>query len=266
MIPLIDKVRVQRAGDYFCESGFPQIVLLHKGEVCLSVSKEEVLTVPEGHLFLVPGGVRVKLSAQVDSQLILFTLRGGLSLCPSFRLEELVRNAPTRSSTAGGSGIYLLPVNRSVACFLSGLLPFLDSGLRCESYLQIKVSELFFYLRGYYPKEELALFFSSVLDEDSVFRNRVCASLRKDLKVGELPVELGMCYAKLIGRFYQVFGRSPKEFIDAYKKEQLLHELKWGIKPLKTLPMEYGFGSYSAFTRFCVSHLGSSPADIRSKK
>lgn len=109
-------------------------------------------------------------------------------------------------------------------------------------------------------------FFSPVLSEDFIFRDRVYASLRKNLKVGELAQELGICYTRLIHLFHRVFETSPKEFIDTYKKEQLLHELTCGIKPLKTLPFEYGFGSYSALTRFCIAHLGAKPTDIRSDR
>lgn len=130
----------------------------------------------------------------------------------------------------------------------------------------MKLRELLFCLRGYYSKEELACFFSPVLSEDFIFRDRVYASLRKNLKVGELAQELGICYTRLIHLFHRVFETSPKEFIDTYKKEQLLHELTCGIKPLKTLPFEYGFGSYSALTRFCIAHLGAKPTDIRSDR
>ncbi|MCC8186247.1 MAG: AraC family transcriptional regulator [Bacteroides sp.] len=259
--PLIDKVDLHCMQEYLWERSEAYILMVYKGKIQLCLSHQQPFAVDQRHLLLVSPGSSVHICAQTQSQLLWFSLQEGIHLCPSFRLEELVPYAKGNNYKPG-----MLRVNPGINCYLNGLLPFLKSELWCQQYLRIKLHELLFCLRGYYSKEELACLFSPVLSEDFIFRDRVYACLRKNLKVGELAQELGMCYTRLISLFHRMFATSPKEFINTYKKEQLLHELRCGIKPLKTLPFEYGFSSYSALTRFCITHLGAKPTDIRSDR
>ncbi len=257
--PLIDKTHLHCMQDYLWEQNQAHILMVYKGKIQLCLPHRQPLIVDQKHLLLIPPRTSVHIDAQTQSHLLWFSLQEGIYMCPSFRLEELVPHVKENSHRSG-----LLRFNSGINCYLNGLLPFLNSELCCQQYLRIKLKELLFCLRGYYTKEELACLFSTVLNEDFMFRDRVYACIRNNLKVSELAQELGMCYTRLFNLFYQVFGTSPKEFIDTYKKEQLLHELKCGIKPLKILPFEYGFGSYSAFSRFCMTHLGAKPTEIRS--
>ncbi len=255
---MIESVELDESGLYEEVVHELRIGILMEGTLGIHLGCNGAETVNRRQMFFLPAGCPAKIQAVTDSRFLVLRFQEDLRLCHTLNLEKLVRYSRNVERPFNP-----LAVKKCVEIYLDGLLPFLDSGLRCGSYLQIKVHELLFYLRGYYTKEELAAFFFPILDEDHIFQEKVYEQMRTNIKVHELAENIGICYGKLNKRFAQVFGVPPKEYIDTYKKEHLIHELKCGSKPLKTLPSYYGFSSFSAFARFCVTNFGARPTEIR---
>lgn len=149
--------------------------------------------------------------------------------------------------------------------FLELLECYLKDGANCIHFHEIKIKELFWNMRFYYSKRELASFFYMVIGRSQGFRNMVLNNYKKCKTVKELASVCGISLSSFKRQFAAEFGEAPTYWM----QRQLVREIKYKLSitdlPLGSIVYELNFSSSAQFSRFCKRCLGCSPKEWRAQ-
>ena len=128
---------------------------------------------------------------------------------------------------------------------------------------EIKLKELFWNIRFYYSRQELANFFYMIIGRSQDFKNKVLNNYKSCRTVKELASACDISLSAFKRQFSAEFGEAPAEWM----QKQLLGEIKYKLSvtdlPLGTIANELEFSSLAHFSRFCKRCLGCSPRELR---
>ena len=128
---------------------------------------------------------------------------------------------------------------------------------------EIKSKELFWNIRFYYSRQELANFFYMIIGRSQDFKNKVLNNYKSCRTVKELASACDISLSAFKRQFSAEFGEAPAEWM----QKQLLGEIKYKLSvtdlPLGTIANELEFSSLAHFSRFCKRCLGCSPRELR---
>lgn len=237
------------------------IVFLIEG--CISISCGDVIDriVDSKKMFVLRKGFQYKADVIKDTFIMTFQFDSKISFCDKFSIEQLYIQRKK-----GKGDLELLTINEEIGGFLHLTLTNISEGLKCTHFLDIKKVELFLLLRAYYTKEELAVLFSSLLNQDLVFSKFVYDSYYKVKNIQELVALSHYSMSTFNKRFRKSFGVSPYKWLKAQKAKRLFHEINNYTKNFKEISEEYGFSSVSQFNDFCKANYGCTPGQIRKKR
>lgn len=156
-----------------------------------------------------------------------------------------------------------LEIRDRLCKFLELLVSYLEDGANCIHFHEIKIKELFWNMRFYYSKRELASFFYMVIGRSQGFRNMVLNNYKKCKTVKELASVCGISISSFKRQFAAEFGETPT----GWMQKQLVREIKYKLSitdlPLGSIVYELNFSSLAHFSRFCKRCLGCSPKEWR---
>jgi len=236
-----------------------EIIFVIDGRFTLSYSKYVDLDIPKGKILLFPPGSHVEAEVLEDTHIIVCRVRGVVQLCDCLPLEQLhsERNGKKEES------FHTLEINNRISSYIENFVDCVNDGLRCSSYFATKMKELFFLLRAYYTKEELAAFFSPLLGKDSQFMNLMYQNYRSVKSVQELANLSLYSPSGFKKQFNKVFGTSASEWLSDQKAALIFQDLNHSSLNLKELADKYDFSSVSSFSNFCQNKFGKPPGKIR---
>ena len=256
--PRLEIVEVAAGADFVRDLTDNEIVFLLKGRFRLSYGKLVNEEIGSGVIMLFPPGSRVKAEIVEDVRFIVCRVRGIVQLCECLSLERLHFESPSVDED-----FQLLPIRERIHGYISHFVDCVEDGLRCNYYFETKTKELFFMLRAYYAKEELAGFFSPLLSKDSSFMNLMYTHFREAKSVQDL---IRVSYYSESGfkkQFQRVFGTSASEWLRERKASLIFQDLNHSPLSLKELAEKHHFSSVSSFSTFCTSQFGRPPGKIR---
>ena len=238
-----------------------KIVFVTKGRLRFIYGDYTGLSIAEGSIMLVPSGLKFKAEALEDSQITIFRIRIRIQqLCQTFSLERL---RPYYTNKDDSVIPYYLRLDDRLMGYLTSLHLHIEDGLRCFNYFQLKLQELFFLFRGYYPKEELAAFFAPLLTADLSFSEAIYQNSSPMRTVSELADKMNYSLSGFQKRFKRVFGVSAHSWIIDKRQREILSDIHCTDKALKDISDKYGFSSPSHFNDFCKTHFGNPPGMLR---
>ena len=236
------------------------LVMVLTGEIKFSTDKNPEYTITNGHMILFSLGKSIKFFAKKNTSLILFRLKEDISFCERVSLEKLCKDV------SGYKEIHSsLPINKRIYDYLSGFISYLDGGINCADYMEIKQRELSVILCMEYPKEELSRFFAPILNKHAQFIEFVITNYRKVKTVQALAELSHRSNSGFEKKFKKVFGISAYQWMNAQRAKQVYREINHSDKPFKEICDEYGFASLSHFNDFCYKYFGNSPGKIRNE-
>lgn len=240
----------------FLESGIAFII---KGKVKVSVRDIKDFPIGEEQIIISPMGSRYRVEAVEDTTVLVFHMKYTMQLCETFRYDTLIyEQVPDKDRE-----LKALNFNPAIRSFISDLMARFEDGLQCKYYLENKLSELFFLLRAYYTKEELAAFFSRLMTSDLAFRELIVQNYEKAKSVKELAEMAHYSETGFHKRFKKVFGESPSDWLNRERANILRRELVHTQTPLKIISDNLDFSSVSHLNKFCKKHFGATPLQIR---
>lgn len=237
------------------------IVLIMKGKFSISYEKHINETIKEGKMLLLPSNSKYIARAEEDASALIFRLRDKVDLCDRMGLEQLYNKYKTPDQNFN-----LLDIKEEVAYFMNGLKKCVSDGLKCRYYLEMKIKELFFLMRAYYTKEELARFFYPMLSNDMSFSEFVYNNYNKVKTVQDLAALSNYSHSGFIKRFKKSFGVPAYQWMKQQKASRILHEINCTDKTLKEICEDHDFSSLSQFNDFCKSNFGYPPSYIRKNR
>lgn len=245
-----------------------KIVFMLEGELSCSFGSCEDYTLSAEHMLFLPPGYSFILKATSQDRFIMMRLPLKIRFCENYLLENLTRQTRdmeicTQEKT--GALPFCLEINQSLLLYTESLL-LMGKELCCKYYHETKIKELFYLLRAFYPKEELARFFCHALSIDADFWYFVSQNYHKYNTLAEIAGAMNMTLSGFEKRFRKVFATSAARWINEQKAAKIYHAVSNEETPFKELSMRFGFSSGAAFSDFCKRNLGDSPAKIRKKK
>lgn len=235
-----------------------EMVFLIEGRFRLSYGKLINQEITQGKIMLFPPGSHVLAEIEEDVHFIICRIRDVVQLCECMSLERLHQEAGPIPE-----GFHMLDSNRRIDSFIDLFVQCVDDGLKCTYYFATKMKELFFMLRAYYTKEQLAGFFSPLLGKDAQFMNLMYRNYRNVKSVQELAKLSNYSLSGFKKQFQRVFGTSASEWMSAQKATRVFQDLNNSPLSIKELAEKHGFSSVAAFSTFCQHKFGLPPGKIR---
>lgn len=260
-MPLIERVSLEKDEVFKKDLIESKIIFVKAGCIKFSYQRVNELIVEGGQFILLPPACHLFGEVKEDVHFVIFRINSTMQLCQTFAVENLFdKNFKQKNDTC------ILSINERIEAFLDLTIKAIDDGLRCTKFYNIKIKELLYYLRIYYPTEELADFFSPILSGDSAFANFVFQNYSKVKTAQEFSNLYGYSQSSFEKQFKKVFGTSVYQWMINQKAKEIYHKLICSDKGLTEIADEYNFSSASQFCDFCKHYLGASPGKIRRSK
>lgn len=237
-----------------------KIIFVVEGSLRISYGDIIDKEVHQGQMFILRQGYHYKAYAEKDIFIMIFRMNAQINLCDRFSLQQLYAEGINTQDDFNA-----LTINEQLGNFLKWTFINISNGLKCTHFLDIKRQELFFLLRAYYSKEDLALFFRPLLNNDQIFSNFIYENHYKVKNIQQLVSLSNYSVSAFNKRFKKSFGISPYRWMKEERAKRIFHEINNYSKNFKVISEEYGFSSLSQFNDFCKVHFGLTPGEIRKK-
>ena len=151
--------------------------------------------------------------------------------------------------------------------FLELLIYSLKNGMSCAHFHEIKHKEVFFYLRGFYTKEEIATLFYPIITEsfNPNFKEFVYQNAQKVSSLAELIELSNMTTRTFQRRFKAEFKESAQKWMLKQLCQRIVYELTQPNVTVKDVISKFGFSSPGNFNRFCKMNFHCSPSELLAK-
>jgi AraC-like DNA-binding protein len=235
-----------------------QIFVVQSGAIKFSYGRTRNKKAVEGSIFILPEKNKCEIITTKPTTLISFRLDFNLSFCDHFSFEMLNKEKKMRKQDA-----YILESNEVIFTYLQFLVAVINDGLYCNYLMNLKTKELLYYLRYYYPKQELQSFFYPILNDDFEFTSIIRKYYTPDITLCNLAKKSNYSVSGFEKRFKKVFGLSPSHWLLILKSQAVYHEINCSNKTFTELGYEFGFSSPSHFNNFCKKIFKCAPGAIR---
>ena len=106
-----------------------------------------------------------------------------------------------------------LEIRDRLCKFLELLVSYLEDGANCIHFHEIKLKELFWNIRFYYSRQELANFFYMIIGRSQDFKNKVLNNYKSCRTVKELASACDISLSAFKRQFSAEFGEAPAEWM-----------------------------------------------------
>lgn len=128
---------------------------------------------------------------------------------------------------------------------------------------RLKWEELLLIFRHYYDGPEVDSLFAPLIAAEPEFRLLVYARYAPGMNAAELARACHMERRTFEKHFREAFGRTPLQWLEEERREQVLSALADTGRRMKDLVSEFGFCDLSHFHKFCRRHFGTGPEEMR---
>lgn len=201
--------------------------------------------------------------ALTDCEMLICETVSDLSLCSQFTLDNL--NAEVLEVNEVKNYISL-KICDNLWEMLVHFKTIYEAGLRCLHYQKLKRDEMFLYLRAYYTKHDLALFFHDFLGEDHSFKHYVLSNVDECATLEELIAGANMSRSTFIRRFKEIFKDTPSKWMLQRKALNVIRDIRFTTVPFSELSEKFKFSSPAYFTTFCKKNFGKTPQQLRDEQ
>lgn len=235
---------------------YHSILICTRGSVRLAIA-DELWEIHEGQMKFIPRGTPVTAIFSDDGELLDAYFEVVDFICDKISLQQLQE---LRQEIAYDPEP--LEVRGAIHSLLDTLKVYLNDQALCAYLHELKVKELFWNLRAYYSREELAAFFWPILGE-SRFHNDVISAFTCNVKVSDLADRVYMSTSSFYKRFKEEFGSSPEQWIRLQSNKQILFLIQDYDLSIGEIANQLSFNSQSTFSRYCSKNFGFSPLQLR---
>lgn len=255
---LIRVKNIEAGNSYKGRIGISKIAFITSGSGSLNTHKITNCTLTEKTAILLPIGSDFSINAHEDMKVITCKIIGNIRICDIHSFESLLDDIPEPENR-----FTTLELNDKLWEFINDTVSYINDGLCCESFLKMKISEMFYILRAYYPKQLIAEFFLPLITKDVKFANFIYDNWDKVKTLDELASMYNLSLSGFTKKFKKVFGVAPYKWIMNKKGELIYNELRSSDKSIKQIGIDYNFCSVQHFCDYCKKKFGMPPGRIR---
>lgn len=261
--PVIDPISLKTNEEFNIDILENKIVIIRNGLLNFSFGSHLNQTLMSGNMIIIPAGFRFTSIALENTDILIFRIRTHVELCERFALEQLLLEKDNNDTF---TEVGVINSNQIISEYVKNLVGHITAGLRCFYFYEIKIKELLFLLRGYYPKKELLHFFYPLLSNDLSFSNFILQNYHQVRTVKELAELTNYSLSGFEKHFKKVFGISASQWMRNQRAKIVYHDINNGNKTFKEISYYHGFTSPAHFNDFCKLHFGATPGQIRKRK
>jgi len=220
--------------------------------------ESQTYTIKKDMLWFIPMSSDYKIYANTDALLCMNYFNKPIDLCEKKALEDLSMLLDKKSSNS-----FMLRINKPLKRFLSNMIFYMNEGVFCKHFHEIKQKELFYILRYFYTKQEIAGLFAPIISKNLDFKNVVLANYLNASSVKELAYMCNYSLSSFNRIFKKNFNENPYLWLQNQKMKYIAGQLSDKNIPLGQIIDEFRFSSPSHFTIFCKKHLNLTPSEYR---
>jgi AraC-like DNA-binding protein len=241
------------------------LLFVIEGAMLITVGYLKTKEIKKGFFTFVSPNESIHTYAKTNMVLVIVHIDSLAGLCENLKMEQLYQSQKEDVSDSYDEELYSSLIQPSLWHFLNGVYTAILDGIKCNTYFDAKVSELYLLLRVYYTKRELFMIFYPVLTNDIAFSDVVKSSWQKYKTIDDLAEAMRLTPSSFYRHFLKTFGCSAHQWITEQKKLMVYKDLISNNINFKELADKYWFSSVSSFNNWCVKVYGSSPGDMRKK-
>ncbi|MGL5682415.1 MAG: helix-turn-helix domain-containing protein [Marinifilaceae bacterium] len=212
----------------------------------------------QGEMVLIPKMSSIKGIATSTSRLLIHRFGKVDHFCDRVPLEALTE-LKKKYTWQGDS----LPIKDTISKFLLLLETYLSAGLGCKHLHELKQRELFMLLRGFYTKEQLALFLHPIIGQSMDFKEQIYSTYLSIKSVSDWANMCGFSEREFHDKFVENFHDTPSHWRSYRIAQHIRFLLNDANMPINEIAYKYNFSSQAHLTKFCKQHLGDTPKAIR---
>jgi AraC-like DNA-binding protein len=198
-----------------------------------------------------------KIYANTDAILIMNYFNKPVDLCEKTALENLSMLLDPKPTSS------MLRINKPLKKFLLTLIFYMNEGVFCKHFHEIKQKELFYILRYFYTKREIVGLFAPIISKNLDFKNIVLTNYLNASSVKELANVCNYSLSSFNRIFKKNFQENPYFWLQNQKIKYIIGRLSDKNIPFGQIIDEFRFSSPSHFTSFCKKHLNLTPSQYR---
>lgn len=158
-----------------------------------------------------------------------------------------------------------IPLRKPLPEFCNMLAYCLTGGLYCEQFHEMKHRELFFYLRGYYSKEEITELLYPIVERSMDFRAFVCKNFSRVESLDDLVRLSNMSKRTFFRKFKAEFNMTAYQWMLKQTVNTIIDEFSRPDVTPMDVAGKLGFNSISNFCNFCKRNVGYTPTELVQK-
>jgi AraC-like DNA-binding protein len=245
-------------GEYYVssDSNNHSLFFFVKGDSTLSFESQDY-DVKENTIGFFPIDSRCKIYAKSDLEVIIHYFNKPINFCEKATLENLDAYVDSESYSP------VLKLRPVLKTFLDSLLCYLDAGVSCKYYNEIKQQEMFFLLCRFYTKKEVAALFAPIICQNLDFRNVILKNYMNVQSVKELAQVCNHSLSSFNRKFKTNFNESPYKWLQNRRLKHIAKRLENKDISFGEIVDEFKFSSPAHFTFYCKKHLNLTPSQYR---
>lgn len=149
--------------------------------------------------------------------------------------------------------------------FLDAMRYYLQEGINCEHFHEIKLQELFLVMRWFYTKEVLARIFYPIIGNSLDFKSLVLENYLKVDSVSQLAELSHMGRTRFDNVFKKEFGMPARQWMLRQIAKHVKHHLSDPGATISDVMHKFNFNSPTHFTRFCKQQFDCTPTELMNK-
>ena len=256
----VEIVELQEGKDMQMSSDSNKIIFVTKGILDVSSKKVPNKKIKTEESVLIPLQTPCVITAMKDAILLVLKLDFNINFCDRLPLERLLElHGKIRKNTHIG----ILEANQRLTEFAHTMQDYINDGLKCSFFYDVKIREFLFLLRVYYDKQSVFDFFKPIYSTDFIFSNNIYKNLDKVRTARELAGLLNYSLSGFEKKFKKVFNSSPYQWMQEQKAKKIYHEIHCSKKTFTEMAFEYDFSSPAHFNVFCRLFFGKTPGELR---
>lgn len=236
---------------------YNHLLFLCEGEFILNCNDFKERVFHAGQMILIPRAAEVNGLVTQDAKWLQMTFSLTHSGCSRLVLEGYQSYCKTIEYD-----FQPLDIRIPLAKFIDLLVFYLQSGMNCAHLHSMKHAELFFCLRGFYTKEEIATLFYPIIGRPLSFREQVQKWEDKEHTVPQLAEECNMSQIAFLKKFKEEYNETYFRWEMRRRCDRILADMAIPNITIKEVMARHGFYAAPNFNRFCKNNFGCTPSEL----
>ena len=258
--PTIEIIELKKGEDFQIFSDSNEIIFTIQGEFNISSKKIPNKKIKTGESILLPLHSPCVITALENICILVMKLNFNITFCDRLPLELLLE---LYGKIKKDTDIGILDPNQRLTAFANTMQEYINDGLKCSFFFDLKIREFLFLIRAYYDKRVVFDFFKPIYSTDFIFSNNIYKNLDTVKTVKEMANTLNYSLSGFEKKFKRVFNISPYQWMQEQKAKKIYHEIHCSKKTFTEMAFEFDFSSPAHFNVFCKLFFGSTPGELR---